>query len=753
MRLLAAMLSLCLAAAVWAAGQIPVLNWEERSDWINVKTDVTPAAVGDGVADDTAAIQAALARIVDTDATPTNRHPRVVYFPAGRYRLTKTLELRKITGAWLVGHGRNTVLLWDGQPGGRMLWSAGVHYTRYEGLTLDGRGKAAVGMDHASEVYYETSLRYQHCAFLNCTESGLRVGAGGTVASAEIWFTNCLFQRCGAGATFGSYNDYDNVFDGCEFLDCGIGVNSIRGNFYLHDCHFARSATVDIRQAQPSHASGIHRCTSVGSKRFFDNGQWVHQSVTIEGCRIDAWTAPDGAIVLGRRGPSLIFDNVFTAAPNTDPPIRLVNPKDIQQVVTLSGNVCAGSKAIIDKGANGVVVEIPTGGKRPPVLASAAQRFLRDTAEIPGKVFDARRDFGAVGDNRADDTDAIQRCIDAAKAHGKGAIAYLPSGEYRITRTLRVDGANYYIGSTGFRSRLYWGGAAGGVMVAVRDPQNLILQHLVLDGPDGVTRLRQTSAGGKSSVFYDGLYTSWDMIMGDRNPLEFVELPAGATVRFGQINFLQRFIDCGQATIITQVHWGRAVVEGAKLPKTGFFGYLVHNDACAEYSLSVLDNQDAVIGDFYTESEEHYLLAEGGARKEPGRITINASKISTTKPKAVVIRDYAGRIFIGGGDWWNQTDGNKPVTLEQTGTRPVDLMLVSGAYWQNEPVRHLGLGARFIAAGNTIIGNDPPYQSLPALPPVLPDGALARIAETLDDFRHLGAIDLQLNHGIAPAKK
>lgn len=44
-------------------GQIPSLSWSERSDWINVKSDVTPAAKGDGIADDTEAIQAALDRI------------------------------------------------------------------------------------------------------------------------------------------------------------------------------------------------------------------------------------------------------------------------------------------------------------------------------------------------------------------------------------------------------------------------------------------------------------------------------------------------------------------------------------------------------------------------------------------------------------------------------------------------------------------------------------------------------------------
>jgi hypothetical protein len=44
------------------------------------------------------------------------------------------------------------------------------------------------------------------------------------------------------------------------------------------------------------------------------------------------------------------------------------------------------------------------------------------------------KEFGAVGDGQTDDTDAIQRAIDA----GQGGV-YLPKGSYRITRTVRVD--------------------------------------------------------------------------------------------------------------------------------------------------------------------------------------------------------------------------------------------------------------------------------------------------------------------------
>jgi Pectate lyase superfamily protein len=42
------------------------------------------------------------------------------------------------------------------------------------------------------------------------------------------------------------------------------------------------------------------------------------------------------------------------------------------------------------------------------------------------------------GDGRADDTDAIQRALDLAAEHGGGGLVLLPSGRYRISRTILV---------------------------------------------------------------------------------------------------------------------------------------------------------------------------------------------------------------------------------------------------------------------------------------------------------------------------
>jgi len=172
-----------------APADIPSVAWQERSDWINVKTKVEPGAVGDGKADDTAAIQAAL---------DLGRQSRAVYLPPGTYRITKTLVFQgPAVGCLVVGHGRDTRLVWDGPPGGRMFWSNGVAYSRYVGLSWDGRDKAAVGFDHAAQQRFETEVRHEHEAFRNFTGYGIRVGHEQKVASAEILYHNCLFENCG----------------------------------------------------------------------------------------------------------------------------------------------------------------------------------------------------------------------------------------------------------------------------------------------------------------------------------------------------------------------------------------------------------------------------------------------------------------------------------------------------------------------------------------------------------------------------
>jgi|SRR5271169_3580736 len=82
-------------------------------DWANVKTDY--GAAGDGVTDDTAAIQKALN--VLGSATPT------LYFPAGTYLITRTLTLTGQQYVNVIGADpAMTTIIWAGISGGTMLY-------------------------------------------------------------------------------------------------------------------------------------------------------------------------------------------------------------------------------------------------------------------------------------------------------------------------------------------------------------------------------------------------------------------------------------------------------------------------------------------------------------------------------------------------------------------------------------------------------------------------------------------------------
>jgi hypothetical protein len=723
------------------APQLPDLPWQQRSDWINIRT---AGAKGDGVTDDTAAIQSVLDHLRDKLPAGQPRQ-RVVYFPPGRYRITHTLVIAESTGDWLVGHGRSTILLWDGEPGGRLLWSNGCRYVCYEGLTLDGQGRAGTLLGHQSQYYYETWVRYRHCAFLNAREYGVVVGHGEAKSpSAEINFLNCLFSHCGEGAALLAPNDYDNIFDGCEFDQCGIGIHGIRGNWQIRGCRFEGSQIADVKQDNISHGAAIRFCVSHGSRRFLETCVDANpMPIQIEGCRIDSWSAADGAIVLGHPGPFTLFDCVFAHAPNAAPPIVLVGTSHFSQSVTESSNALPpGATTLVKTSPLALVVSLPA-GHRPPVVPSLEQKFFHSEARIPGKVFDAVTDFGAKADGKTDDADAVQKCIDAARQAGHDAIAYLPAGDYLLSHTLSITGADYYLGGMGTPTRLHWSGPAGGVAIRIDTPQRVVLEDFAFGPPtdDSYTRLRHT-ATGPSSVLYDQIETNhWN-----EDPIDGLvceNLPEKAQVRLGLFNGKLRLHDCGQADIFAYIHYGPAAIEGADRPKTGFTGLMFHNAALSKpgaplYALTVSDNQDLVVADYYMEQSQRYLLCEGGKRPGAGHVTIGASKISTKDVQSVTIHNYEGRIWISGGDAQCDIDPQKTLHLFQDGDRPVILMSIGNSWCEYEPILDLTAAARFLRIGDVLRG-----KHRHPLPNVVTRGGMEAAAAALDDFRQLGVVYLE----------
>ena len=100
---------------------------------------------------------------------------------------------------------------------------------------------------------------------------------------------------------------------------------------------------------------------------------------------------------------------------------------------------------------------------------------------------DVRRDFGAAGDGKTDDTPALQRALDEIREHKRASVLYLPAGTYRITQTLTTarkahqDNMVTVVGEDPASVVLRWDGPEDGTMFQW-DAWYAKLSRLTFDG-------------------------------------------------------------------------------------------------------------------------------------------------------------------------------------------------------------------------------------------------------------------------------
>jgi hypothetical protein len=634
------------------ATELPQLNWTAGSDWLNVKTF---GAKGDGKTDDTASLQKAFAAIDDGT---------VIYFPPGTYIIKDELQILKTRiknnearylGTNIYGHGRDTVIRWEGAENGTMIRDMGMLHCRVMGFVFDGNNQAAVGYNHYNGNKFVTHVVNQYLAFRNFRECGLLFENNTKkkgLSTAEIAILHSIFENCNTAVSFTSFNDYDYTFDGCLFKDnAKIAVECINGNFYIRNCRFEHNA-VDIR-ANPEHASSVRRSVSVGSGIFIEFTNGV-SPFTVENCLVANWTGK--AAIVSNGAPMTIFDTTFKHEKSAAIPLKAGG----SQKILLANNQLNGPEKLSSQLIIATSIELD----RANLALSEKTDFMPKTVELPGKHFDAKLDFGAKGDGQTDDTQAIQKAIDAARSHGKNAIAYLPIGNYKITKPLQVTGKDYYFGGCGPFSIINFAGDRDANAVEVRPEGALHLENISVKRQGLILKDRVISWNGEvgkgadiaqypspkgalvtyQMVYVLGKYVHAPFILG----LRLENLAAHDTVIWDNSEGNVHAINSGAATIFAPVSYeGTIWIKGEAVG--GIFGILSRLATLSRYSIYVEDNQSLIASDFYVEqAQPDTVTLIGNSKLPPGRITLSMPKLSLKGDKSdfacVLIKDYKGEV-------------------------------------------------------------------------------------------------------------
>lgn len=164
-------------------------------------------AVGDGVADDTAEIQAAVTAAPNGGA---------VFFPAGTYKISSAIVCNKS----LKLYGSATLKL--GANAASLLTCSSASNIRIENLTFDGN-RTGLGSSGFAAMYMTdvSNLVMRGCTFSNTQSSGLSI-----VRGSSIWISNNRFTDIYDSGirlddpTAGNYNQYiwiqDNYFQATQ---------------------------------------------------------------------------------------------------------------------------------------------------------------------------------------------------------------------------------------------------------------------------------------------------------------------------------------------------------------------------------------------------------------------------------------------------------------------------------------------------------------------------------------------------------
>jgi hypothetical protein len=406
---------------------------------------VTVKAKGDGRADDTDAIQAALDK-----AAADFAGGGVVFLPSGRYRISRTILVWPALRVFGVGPTRPVLVLGDNTAGFQKGLGSMVVFT---GANRGDRSRSEFGRTDLPRVPFPPPTvvpfdpmvwdAHPSTFYSAMSNVDFEIGAGNAAATgirfraAQHAFLSNIDFRLGSG--FAGVYHTGNVFHNLRFFGGRYGIVTEKPSpawqFTLVDAVFdgQRSAAIREHEAGLTLVNVVMRNVPVGIEVDRGYGDWLWgKDVRFE-------KVSRAAVIISNE------NNVYTAigfenALASDTPV-FAQFRDSGRTVPGKGRtyrVKAFSHGFRVP-AVGQLGHVDTDADMEAISSLPKQRAVAIRPLPPVKEWANARELGVVGDGQADDTAALQRAIDTHR------VVYLPLGVYRVSDTIKLKPSSVLI--------------------------------------------------------------------------------------------------------------------------------------------------------------------------------------------------------------------------------------------------------------------------------------------------------------------
>jgi sugar lactone lactonase YvrE len=446
---------------------------------------------GDGIADDTAALQKAIDAVADTT------HQGILFIPGGKYRLTHTLYVWP--GVRVIGYGPKRPVFflaantsgYQSDPSYMVLFTGGrtgeqrrgglqrpTNAPRVAPVPFPGTVPAITGVVDANPGTFYSAM----------SNIDFEIGDGNPGAvgirfhvAQHCFLTHMNFQ---IGSGMAALRDIGNEAEDLHFYGGQYGIITGRPSpgwqFTLLDSSFEGQRMAAIKE----HEAGL--------ALVHDTFKNVPTAIEIEPKAIEELWIKNSRFE-NISGPAILISNESSRLTEINVEGALCDRVPVFARLRDSGKTFAGRGAQyrVATFTHGLIFDTPSSKGaietriRTEPLPATARIDAPAITTLPAQVGWANaQEFGAKGDGTTDDTAALQRAVDTQ------LIVYLPSGRYRITETLRLRPDSVLIGLHPSTTQLDLADNTPG-----------------FDGAGAPKAMLQTAQGGRAIVSGIGLFT------------------------------------------------------------------------------------------------------------------------------------------------------------------------------------------------------------------------------------------------------